>query len=306
MSCNCTSTLRNTGSTPGCVPVSKSTDKVIFVPLLASDGTRNGIDLADTFDEAFISALINQADKTKRWYPTPIIENVENVRAEPDMVTFDSGRSEVAGDGIRKFTFHITNQDYMYLGKIKAIGCSKSTGIGVYLIDKTGKLKGSISSDGLTVYPIAISLNTFYAMPIEPKYKEVPMIKISFEFAPTEQDENLWVISENDFEVDLLSLEGLYDLTAVGSLPIAASAVITVTLDFSTGKTPIKQTGLVKADFAAYNVTDAAAAPISTVEEISAGAYLVTYTTPVTVADVIRFTITKTGFETATCQVTTA
>jgi hypothetical protein len=79
--CNCEVGLSNTGL-PNCAPIADVTKRIILVPIFANDGTRNEYEVATTtFNQVFFDGKINEADASKRWFPLPDIENIEDVFA---------------------------------------------------------------------------------------------------------------------------------------------------------------------------------------------------------------------------------
>ena len=101
--CSCAVSLQNTGS-PSCAPIMGVAANFILVPLIANDGTFNYIDPTATLNDAYFTALINEADESKRWYPTGKLKNVTTDRADPILETFEDGSSVFIRDGIRNFT----------------------------------------------------------------------------------------------------------------------------------------------------------------------------------------------------------
>jgi hypothetical protein len=53
---------------------------MILVPIKATDGTKNGIDLNAALP--VWADLINEADASKRWFPVSVFENVEMPKAK--------------------------------------------------------------------------------------------------------------------------------------------------------------------------------------------------------------------------------
>ena len=54
-----------------------------LVPYFDGDGNVYTIDCASSpFDKTFFDGLVNEADKSKRLYPLPAVDNVEDVRAD--------------------------------------------------------------------------------------------------------------------------------------------------------------------------------------------------------------------------------
>ena len=173
--------------------------------------------------------------------------------------------------------------------------------MGVYTIDKTGNLIGTEVIEGgvLFVEPTAIEEGTHYSKLIQATDTTGAKVQTIFEYASFVNDADLIMISKAEMDGhNLLKDSGILDLNLVTSLPVVASVTVAVTFDYGTAKTPIPASGLELADFSAAEIAPVAAAePLASAVEIdSTGVYLLTYTTPVAIADEHRVTVNKTGF----------
>ena len=161
--CECNAGLGNTGT--DCSPLQKAAYSLIGVPLYQSDGvTRNGINLeTDVLNAAYFTALINQADISKRWFPYPAIKNVEDVRGENQTEEFTDKTLVFVTEGARAFKGWIVGRDAQPVlkGKIETSRCVQ---MGYYVVDLSGNLIGSISSDGTKLNPIQVDQNSVAAM----------------------------------------------------------------------------------------------------------------------------------------------
>ena len=155
LGCNCDAGLANTGR-PGCVPLQSVTSKLIMVPLMANDGTLNGIDLGVALPTW--SSLINQLDASKRWFPLPAFENVEMPKADSQFEEANSGRMAFLRQGKRSFAGELWGDDSTptMLGKLNAGRCVQ---FGVYIVDVNGALIGS--KVGGYLYPIPVDEQSF-------------------------------------------------------------------------------------------------------------------------------------------------
>lgn len=299
--CNCNVTLLNTGK-PGCVPIQKVTKKIFAFPLYANDGTKNFIDTTQTLDQAFWDALINKTDDSKRLYPLPELKNVTSEKAESVFEEFEDTSKILIHEGKRSFTGVLPKETTIYLNQLKAALCRE---IGIYMVDKDGKLIYTIYGDTATeAHPIQIdnaSWNPVYVMPTD---KTVAKINLSFDWSISQADEDLRMLSKDDVEdVNLLALEGLVDAT-IAFVSIGQTAMVfDVLTKFGTGKTPVKVEGLLSADFFSavggtankvYDTTASANVSIVSLTE-SDGRYTITYASQ-TVGHVLRVTPVKNGF----------
>lgn len=288
--CNCNLSYANTGSA-NCKQLMNVARKLFIVPTYDSTGTYNKIAAGDTLNLSYFTGKINQADATKRWYPTGLIDNVEDVRAEPLMESLNSGKQIFVREGVRTFKGIIVEESNIIIDKYKAFQCKEFS---AFIIDKDGNLIGNY--DGTDLYPIKIENETFNPTLVKTTDTTVQKIHLSFEFDISELDEDLRMVTAAEAGTNLLNLSGLLDVNCATSAPGQTTVTATLTLDYGSFKTPILVTGLLAADFALYNITDAAAITGFTTTESSTGVYVFTFTSQ-TVADVIRISLSKNGYE---------
>jgi hypothetical protein len=292
--CNCEVGLSNTGL-PNCAPIADVTKRIILVPIFANDGTRNEYEVATTtFNQVFFDGKINEADASKRWFPLPDIENIEDVRADAILETLNSGKNIFVQQGIRSFLGLIIKQSPEYLSQLEAATCVK---FGALVIDKKGNLIGNGASKAGYLRPIQIDNNTWYPRLIKATDTEVQKIQLGFEWDINEQDSNIRMVSANDIAIDLFDLRGLLDV--YGTTPTAISTTgFTITLEtfFGSMKDKVEVVGLLLADFDLYNVTDSLAVTILTVTENPDGTYAFTFAAQ-TSGDVLKLSVDKNGFD---------
>lgn len=299
--CNCSSGLSNTGL-PNCDSVQSVTKKLIYVPIFDNSGVRNSIKTTDIIDTAFLTAKLNESDESKRWYPTPNIENVEDTKTDSIFESLNSGSNLFIQEGARTFMGMHIKESTVFLGKLKSGRCVK---FGVYLIDIDGNLTGSVSSDGTELYPVMVDNETYNPVFVKATDTTVPKISVSFEFARTEKDENLRTISNGEISADILGANGLLDGNVSATNPTTTGATLTFTTDYGSFGNKIKIRGIELADVSAQNLTTALPVTLTSVTESTDGVYDVVYPAQ-TASDVLEFTFTKNGFSFRKLQVVLA
>ncbi len=286
--CKCNVGLSNTGT--ACTPVMSVTDKIILVPYYNNDGEVNSIDLTDTLDAAYFTALVNQADASKRWFPLPSLKNVADERAENVVESFDDGSSVFITDGNRSFTGLLIKGSVQLLKKINAARCVE---VGIFVIDRQGNLIGSILADG-TLAPIKLDKDSISALLVKTTDTTVQKIQLKFNFSQDESDENLRMVTADEMSYDVRLLKGLLDITVTYSSITTTGFVATLKTEYGTVITPVLDKGLDLADFALYNDTDSAAVTPSSVTEDPEGVY--TFVMPAQgTTEVLFLTPTKAG-----------
>jgi hypothetical protein len=298
--CNCSVVLGNTGL-PNCVPIQDVAKRLILVPTFASDGTINEYATTTTFNQVFFDARINDADPSKRWYPTPDIENIEDVRADAIFETLNNGKNIFIQQGARTFTGIIVKGSAEFLGQLEKNGCTKFS---AFVVDKNGNLIGNGVTKTGYIRPIKIDNNTWYPRLQKKTDTESQKVQLNFEWDIIEKDSNIRMISAVDISIDLFDLKGLVDVLSDGISSITTTG-FTAKLKtlYGTLKAPVVVKGLVLADFDLYNKTTSSAIVITSVTETPDGTYAFVFPAQSS-ADVLELSIDKDGFDSTLLEAT--
>lgn len=310
--CSCGVALQNTG-VPSCVPIFGVTKQLILVPLIANDGTENCIDPTDTLDSAYFTALLNNADDSKRWYPTGAMKNVTGERADPLMETFEDGSKVFIRQGVRNFSAMILKGGPELLSQLNSNRCSS---FGIFFIDADGSLYGKVKNNDGLLYPVEVQASSFYGKLVFTTDTTIQKVMLSFELGVDEKDEDLrMILSSSITGINLAKVSGLIN-TYVRVVSTGQTSMVVDVYnkygDFINGS-PVE--GLLVADFASSvtgtgskirNTTDGADVTLSSVTESTsqAGRYTLAYTSQ-TVADVLQPYVKKNGLDGTTMIGTT-
>lgn len=290
--CACNVGLSNTGR-PNCVPIFGITSSLILVPIYANDGTKNGIDLSTALPTW--ANLINEADASKRWFPLPEFENVELPKADSQFEEANSGRMVFLRQGKRSFAGELWAEDSTptLLGKLQVSRC---VDFGVYVVDVNGNLIGS--EVGGYLYPIPVDNQSF-----DPKFafatdSTTQKIMLGFDFDRLFDESTMYMITVEEAGVDFTTLEGLKDVNLIGLTSTTTVATFSAKLDYGTALNKIKYVGADHlADWSITNVTDNDTFVPDSVTENPDGTYSLNFATnPATSGDVIKVSVSKTGF----------
>lgn len=292
--CSCDVLLGNAG-TPGCVPVHGVGRKLIRVPLVADDGTENKIDLTATLDSAFWTSAVNNADASKRYYPTPVFKTFTQERADNITEDFDDGSSAFIRDGVKTVTAFITKAASPQL--VGVLEDDRCTNFGVFIVDDCGNLIGRDGGDGF-LYPIPVDNGSWAPTWVEPTDTTVAKVNLVFNFSTLFKDSNLGIIAADSFtDINLLTLGGLLDAVftnASASTTTDASTDISNIYGAANAKLPI--TGLLPAEIVIYNVTDDVAVVTATAPESPDGTYALTFASQGSAKD-LRISVLKNGID---------
>lgn len=288
-SCLCGVGMNNTGLAT-CLPAFKKTTGMFLVPLFANDGTRNSIDMSTTID---LTAKLQHADKSKRFYPIQDLKDVELPVADTRFKTYKDGTKRKLADGVRSFKATMPEASSVLIGKLQGVSCEK---FGVYLFDIDGQLRGL--KDGTLLYPVEIG--GFDAIFKDATDDEVNEGMIQFDFDILLKVSKFWILSTADLNVNPNETSGLIDINFNGVSISTTSTVLDVYSDFGSGtannSAPV--VGIPSSSFYAYNVTDNASVSLTITENyVIDGRYTLTYLAQ-TVGDIIQIQVVPaSGFE---------
>lgn len=293
MDYTCGDGVSNSG-VPTCETIAKVAKKLFIVPLKSSAGAKNQISISETLNEAFFEALVNQSDVSKRWFPTPKLDNIEDVRADAAVEAMASGVNIFLHDGVRHFKGWMVKQSPVLLGKLIT---ARHNDIGVYVADKNNNLTGQISADGLFLNPIPVDNDSWIPILLKTTDTTVQKIQLDFDFSDLAMDEDLRMFLSTDFvDYKINSLEALLDVNPTISGEALEEFVVAMVLDYGSVQLPIKVKGWVKDDFTLYNETTPASVVITSVTEAPDGTY--TFVIPTQGNDdILTLTAQLDGFE---------
>lgn len=283
----------NTGQ-PACITLPKEASQLFFAPLFKADGSRFSVPFTSV-TEAGITALINQVNPLDRLYPSLEVKNPESPRSDAKFETFTDDSKVFLVDGIKSMKYWFPDGDYVHLGRLNTFKCKR---MGLYILDKSNNFigeKGTIVTD---IYPFEIAKQSMHSKWMDPTGNATSSkIELVMDLAASQDDSNSIIISGTDLIANdltgLLTVES--DWTTVTVTTTTFTGVIQLT-DYSV-PTPEPVGGLLLADFSAFNVTQTAAEPLTSVTEGVTGTYAFVTTATMTSADKIRVTLTKNGFD---------
>ena len=291
--CGCDGVIRNTGVPNSQLKIQDGTS-IIFVPLVADDGTENKIVRSDTMNQAYFQAKVYDPDPSKRWYPMGSFTNVTNERAESSFETFSDNSRARTVRGLRTFTGWLLGYNPVYASTIESLRC---TALGAYLVDDCGQVTGVFCENAVAandaLLPIPLNESSIDSLVILQSDAAAGKVQLQFDFSQLFKDENLRMLTATEAgDANLLSLTKLQPVQTAISGESTTGFVAAVSLDYDSW-TAVPIEGMVLADFYLYNETTAAAITVTSVTEAPAGTY--TFVTPAqTSADVLTLTQSST------------
>ena len=306
--CSCDAGLSNTGT--GCTPIMQVARKVILVPVYDVLGNKNRVLYDATLNQAYFDTrLDNDTADGDKWTPLPDMKNVEDVRGDNIMETFDDQSTVFIQEASRKFTGIIVgasgsgSASPQLKGYIEQARC---VNVGVYFVDKNGNLIGKNSSDGLALEPIVIDEQSLSVMLVKTTDIKIQKLQVSFNFDINEKDEDLRMIVCDELGgADLLEIQGELEVNWVFSAITSTTITVRLYTNYGTPINPLVVTGMAVDNFYSWqtsttarirNTTDSADVTITGLTESPNGTYALTYASQ-TVGDVLQFAMSASGFD---------
>ncbi|HKZ36096.1 MAG TPA: hypothetical protein VJ184_00495 [Chryseolinea sp.] len=306
VACKCGVSLSDTGF--DCTPVQEVTYKLMAVQTFDSTGTRNKIPFTATLNQAYFDALINNTDKSKRWYPLPAMKAVEDVRGDNRTEEFPDQTMEFIAEGARKFKAWIVggnagaNSPQMKQ-LIENIRCGDYS---FYIVTVKNQLIGNISTDGLYLEPIEIDEQSISAQFIKKTDTTVQKLQLTFNWSQIASDANLRMIDCDELgDANLQGLRGLLGVCARIINITYTTLKFSLESVFGTPTSPITADGLVVTDFVSsvggatsklYNETTTSDVAITGLTESPDGTYELTFAAQI-LGDVLVIKPLKTGYD---------
>ncbi len=291
MACNnvCCYGLGNSGL-PNCNLLFNNLKHIFVQERYASDGTRNKILASATLNDAYLTARINDADTSKRWYPIMNIENPQDTAPERIIQTFDSGNIGLKGKGARSFQ-----------GLLPAVSVSMAAKIGgwiakdlhVYAVDINDQLIALRNSDDTEFYGLPLTRNSWSCIGGLGNGSDVAAAVLSFSFSRDAKEEDWVILTDADF--DYSNANGLLDVKVTYSdITTTGFKALLYTTGATSEKIPVS--GLVVGDFTLKEGTSTITITSTAESTVTEGLY--TFVIPTqTSADILNLTATKTGLD---------
>jgi len=270
--CNCKGRIGNTGY-PGVKPFGV-TSGLYMMPILANDGTRNGIDLTSNDLAQELLDAINNPDPSKRAYPFNNLRNVTFDEADPNFETADNGERFKTRNGIKTVTFEAWGVNEQYFAKVS----DNCVNFGVFLVDVCGNLKGQL--EGTKLVPRPVNQYSFYAKYMDATSDTGAKVMFSMDYSIITTDGDQWMIPSSLLApYSALELQGLIDVTFDITVNSTTEIEFEANYEYGNAVNRLPWRGALLADFSLYNQTTQTAVTPSAVTEstVTPGLYTLTF-----------------------------
>lgn len=271
--------------------------RLVLVPLYNESGELNKFDSPEDVTKAAIQAKFDDAESLNRFYSLPLMENVEQPRAETTFFEYNSGNKARVKQGTRTFTGWLPDSDPQFLGRMQSW---YNQDFGFYAVDKWGNFvyaKNLQDTSDNAAYPIPIDgaswdVNMVTTTDAEPFYN-----MLQFDYKQDFNDAAIRYVDIQALDLDGRTADFYGLLPLVPTVPTPATGVTTVAYVKTDYDTPV--TGLITANFEMYDVTNEGDLNVSNVVEdaITSGKYTITSDAVLTTTTV-KVTVTETKYQT--------
>lgn len=287
MANTCTN-VGNTG-TISCPFLMKIIARVVLVPKYGATGAVNKIATGD-LTKATLQALFDNSEKMSRFYPTPLLKNVTNERADPEYFEYDGGGKDFVREGVRNFTGVIPKKSTELAGRLNQWNGQE---MGFYAFDSDGNFIYKQGSDG-DYLPIAIDGGSFYTGFKWANNSDPSMLAVAFDVLQTEKDSDIRYVPAANLDFDGLDGADVYGLSEV-VVDITTATATGGTVEFALDMgSPLS--GLLVGDIVATNVTNNTTITVSSLTEsgTNTGTYAFVYATGIAAGETLKIQVSKT------------
>ena len=289
--CACDGTTKNTGFLGQQIFGVKQS--IYIVPVLADDGTRNGLDLTAPDLAAEILGKVNHPDPSKRWYPLHKIEEYAPADEDTQFATTSGGVESKLRNGIKKDTWQLWDESAQLYAKIEDF-CFD---FGVIEVDECANLRGYKESATATMlYPRLVNNRSWDANSRDKQNDTPSHIMVQYQFERGDTHSKLWLVPGKVFGANNpLQLKGLVDVIVTATPLTATTIQLDVKGTFGDALNLIPIQGLVAANTTVLNVTAGAPATVDTLvaDAVVKGRYVLTLDTAPTTGDVLNISVFK-------------
>jgi hypothetical protein len=272
--CNCNGRIGNTGY-PGVKPFGV-TAGLYMMPILANDGTRNGIDLtSNDLGQALLDG-INNPDPSKRIYPFNNLRNVTFEEADPNFETADNGERFKTRNGIKTVTFEAWGVNEQFFAKAS----ENCVNFGIFLVDVCGNVKGQLEEALDLLAPRPVNQFSFFAKYMDATADTGAKVMFSMDYSLLTSDGGQWMIPDSLLApYSALELNGLIDVDFDITVNSATQITFQAKYQYGNAVNRLPWRGALIGDFDLYNDATNATVTISSLAEstLTPGEYLMTF-----------------------------
>jgi len=247
-----------------------SLKRVIFAPLIGSDGSQNVFASESAVTKSALQALFDESNEEDRLYPLPVKgKNIGIEVADALIQEYDDGSKNFRKPGRKTITSWLVGSHPLLIRQLEAF---RGQAVGFYGGDVNGNFwyQSDVAQTG-EVQPIPIDSGSIQTEYIYPKIGEAGYLLVSFEMDDSAISSLFRYIPFANLDFNINSPVDVYALRDTKSV-YSNESTTEFTADIQTiYNEPV--TGLIITDFTLYNNTTSAAIVITSVTESADGIY---------------------------------
>lgn len=291
--CQCGTVHGNTGL-PNCTELFGKALGFGIVSL--RDNTNNANRLMFSQIASDFSGMMGNVNRTKRMFPITELRNVVPAVEDSQYATDNAGGRVRTRRGFKSLTYEKWEVSDVFVGKAQQGECNAN---GVYLYSAKG-IQGIKS--GIYLLPIPIEAYDNKFMPADDA--NPAKLMGSFQYAPTLQDGDLWLVTWEELGWDYANVAGLIDVNfVVDDNPSVTtgttSFIASLTTDYGINN-PTTSTveGLTIASFNVEDTTDGVEVDLDDVEvDPNTNLYTFSYSQTVPTGNIVKVRLFTNGYE---------
>lgn len=293
--CQCGTVHGNTGL-PNCVELFGKALGFGVISLRDKLNQSNRISLVAPNPGTAFGTMLGNADRTQRLFPITELRNVVPAVEDTQFATDNAGGRVKTRRGFKSLVYEKWEVSDVFVGKAQQGECNAN---GVYLFSAKG-IQGIKSNGYLLPIPIEAYDNKF--MPADDANPSKLMG--SFQYSPTLQDGDLWMITWEELGWNYNNVAGFIDVNfVVDDAPseTAGTTTFTVALNTDYGINNVEAStveGLTISSFTARDTTDGVDIELDDVEvDPNTNLYTFTYTQVVPAGNNVKISLFTLGYE---------
>lgn len=267
LGCDCATRPKNTGR-PTCIETFGVPNGIVIGRWRADDGTINGIPAGTVINQAFVTAKLNHADQSKRWYVLPRAEMPTSERTADLTEEIDGVPKRTGVAGLRTRTFMLVGKNAT--AEMQGIlETHQNEELGFLDLTRLGQIGGTNTGDGDLLFT-KIEDDTFSLLSVEAQREAKNKLNVSFIIDETEKDSDRDFIPASDVLYATRLWYGIQPIeAAISEIDSSSQTEVVVQVDFA--RQNVSQCGLSGFDdvsfWTIYNNTDLASVTVLTATE---------------------------------------
>lgn len=294
--CQCGTVHGNTGL-PNCVELFGKALGIGVISLRDNLNQENKLILTGNLASQ-LGTMLGDSNRTQRLFPITELRNVVPAVEDTQYATDNAGGRVRTRRGFKSLTYEKWEVSDVFVSKAQQGECNSN---GVYLFSAQG-IQGIRKNGNFFLFPIPIEAYDNKFMPADDANPSKLMG--SFQYSPTVQDGQLWMVTWDQLGISIDSIQGLIDVNfAMQDFPTVTGGVTTfstaITTDYGINNPTLNTVeGLTISSFSLYDLTDGVDIELDDVEfDPDTNLYIFTFSQAVNTNNKFKVSVFTLGYE---------